>query len=401
MVAIAVPAKSGEIPALSRNGCATPEWPSPVAWPASETQTLEARAVRVARHWSHADFVLLIQEDSMSRTRRRSAIAALAVLSVALAACGGDDAFDSGTDASQQAGDTTPGDTTPGDTAPGDTTPAAAQFPVTVAGGAGDVTLDAPATAIVSLSPTHTEMLFAIGAGDQVAAVDSYSNHPPEAAEVLTDLSAYEPSAEAIAGYEPDLVVIGDNTSGIAEQLGAIGIPVWFGPAAVTFDDVYEQIEALGALTGEDDGADALVQGMRSDLEAIVADIDMPDEPLTYYHELDNTYYSVTSNTLIGQVYGLFGLRNIADTAEGTTDYPQLSAEFIVSQDPDLVFLADTVCCGESAETVAARPGWQSLTAVVDGHVIETNDDLSSRWGPRIVEYARLVADAIAEIIGG
>lgn len=324
----------------------------------------------------------------MSRLRRRSAIAALAILSLAAGACGSDDGADSVADPGTQESATS-------DSGAPDT---GGTFPVTVAGAAGDVTLDAPAQAIVSLSPTHTEMLFAIGAGDQIAAADSLTNYPPEAEAVTTDISAYEPSVEAIAEYEPDLVVIGDNSSGIAEQLAELGIPVWFGPVATTFDDVYDQIEALGALTGEVEAATALEDGMRSDLESIVAEVTPPAEPLTYYHELDNTYYTVTSNTLIGQVYGLFGLRNIADTVEGGSDYPQLSAEFIVSQDPDLIFLADTVCCGETAASVSTRPGWESLSAVVDGHVIETNDDLSQRWGPRIVEYARLVATAIEEM---
>jgi iron complex transport system substrate-binding protein len=248
---------------------------------------------------------------------------------------------------------------------------------------------------ILSLSPTHTEMLFALDAGDQIVAVDSLSNYPEEAEAVRTDLSAYEPNVEAISAYEPDLVVIADDFTGLTEQLDSIGIPVWEGLAPTSLDDVYAQIEDLGAAIGRVEEAAMTVGLMRSAVETILGQSPGLDLGLTYYHELDDTYYSVTSNTFIGQMYSLFGLRNIADVSEGTSDYPQLSAEFIVSQDPDLVFLADTVCCGVTKESVGGRPGWGELSAVRAGLVFEMNDDLASRWGPRIVDYLWAISEAL------
>ncbi|MFM7872040.1 MAG: ABC transporter substrate-binding protein [Actinomycetota bacterium] len=248
---------------------------------------------------------------------------------------------------------------------------------------------------ILSLSPTHTEILFAIGAGDQVVAVDSLSNFPSVAAAVLTDLSAYEPNVEAISEFDPDLVVIGDDFTGLAEQLEAIGIDAWTSPAPVSLEEVYVQIADLGDRVGRSDEASALVEEMRTAIDEAVAAAPEPTEPLTYYHELDDMYYTVTSNTFIGSLYGLFGLRNIADAAEGSSDYPQLSAEFIVSQNPQLVFLADTKCCAVTAASVATRPGWESLAAVVDGQVVELDDDIASRWGPRVVDYVRAIAAAV------
>lgn len=253
---------------------------------------------------------------------------------------------------------------------------------------------------IVSLSPSHTEMLFAIGAGDQVVAVDSLSTYPAESEAVLTDLSAFEPNVEAISAYEPDLVVISDDSSGISGQLAAIGIDTWIGLAPSTIDEVYEQITELGDRVGRVEGAAALVADMSSSIEEIVSGAPELAEPLTYYHELDDTYFSVTSNTFIGSLYSMLDLRNIADTTEGDTDYPQLSAEFIVTQDPDLIFLADTKCCGVTADTVAERPGWEGLTAVANENVIEMDDDIASRWGPRVVDYLRAIADAIAGVVG-
>ena len=250
-------------------------------------------------------------------------------------------------------------------------------------------------TRILSLSPTHTEMLFALDAADQIVAVDSLSNYPEEADAVRTDLSAYEPNVEAITAFEPDLVVIGDDFTGLADILDAVGIDSWVSPAPSTLDDVYAQIADLGARIGRVDEAEMTIGLMRSAVETILGQAPGLDLGLTYYHELDDTYYSVTSNTFIGQLYSMFGLRNIADVTEGTSDYPQLSAEFIVSQDPDLIFLADTVCCGASADSVAARPGWGELSAVRAGLVFEMNDDLASRWGPRIVEYLWAISDAL------
>jgi iron complex transport system substrate-binding protein len=251
--------------------------------------------------------------------------------------------------------------------------------------------------AIISLSPTATEMLFAIGAGDQVIAVDPFSNYPAAAAERVTELSAFEPNVEAIAGYEPDLVITDGTNLDLLEQLDALGIAHWEGPAAVTLADSYEQIDALGAVTGHEAEAAAVVSSMQDDVAEILADVPEPESPLTYYHELDDTYFSVTSDTFIGDVYAQFGLQNIADEAAADAGiYPQLNAEFIISADPDLIFLACTKYCSTTAESVAERPGWDTIAAVANGNVVELDDDIASRWGPRVVDYLRVVSDAVA-----
>ena len=272
-----------------------------------------------------------------------------------------------------------------------------ASYPVTV----GDLTLESQPMRIVSLSPSATEMLYAIGAGAQVVAVDDYSNSPAEAAALGTMLSGFEPNVEAIAGFAPDLVVIAYDPSNLVEQLNALSIPVFIASAAVSIDNVYEQIEQLGVLTGHAAESLQLSSQLQTDIEAAVAGITLPAEPLSYYHELDNTLFSVTSNTFIGQVYALFGLRNIADNVEAGNDYPQLSAEVIVSADPDLIFLADTKCCNETAETVAARDGWGLLKAVTNNHIVELDDDVASRWGPRVIDFVVAIRDAIALVTAG
>ncbi len=274
----------------------------------------------------------------------------------------------------------------------------AASFPVTIDAANGDVTIAERPERIVSLSPTATEMLFAIGAGDQVEAVDDQSNYPSDAP--VTDLSGYEPNVEAIVSNDPDLVVYSTEPGDLGTALVGLGISALQQPAAATLEDVYDQIDQLGVATGNELEAEAVVETMRAEIESIAASIEPPSEPVTYYHELDDTYYSVTSSTFIGQLYSLVGLKNIADEAKGAGGgYPQLSAEYIVDADPDLIFLADTKCCGQSSRTVAKRPGWDRIAAVETGGVIPLDDDVASRWGPRVVDYLRRIAEAVADVM--
>jgi iron complex transport system substrate-binding protein len=330
-------------------------------------------------------------------------LAGVAAGLLVLAACGGDDDDESA--ATQPPGTTAHATPTTAATATTPAPPTTAPAPTATAP-TPVTTAEHPTTSvaegaqrIVSLSPTHTEILFAIGAGDQVVAVDNLSNFPPKAAAVATDMSAYEPNVEAVAGYEPDLVVTDGSNPEFVSQLDSLGLEHWEGVAPTGFGDVYDQIEQLGAITGHVGEAAELVGQMQADIEEIIAGMPALDAPLSVYHELDNTYFSVTSDTFIGQVYNRLGLRNIADEAETTGGpYPQLNAEFIISTNPDLIFLADTKCCRESAESVAARPGWQAIAAVANGGVVEMDDDIASRWGPRIVDYMRAVADAVQRV---
>lgn len=307
---------------------------------------------------------------------QRRILTALILGALALTACGGGDSADTGAAPDRDT-----------------TTRAGGQFPVTFDTTRGPLTIDERPERIVSLSPTSTEMLFAIGASEQVIAVDDQSDYPPEAP--VTDLSGYEPNVEAIAGYEPDLLVM--DSDAIADEVATLGIPLLVQPAAATLDDTYAQIEQLGQATGNETQAAELVEQMRSDIEEIVESVPADAQPLRFYHELDDTYFSVTSETFIGALYELVGLDNIADAADDGSGYPQLSPEFIVEADPEIIFLADTECCGQSIETVRARDGWSSITAVREGNVVELSDDTASRWGPRVVDFLRDVTDAAAK----
>lgn len=308
----------------------------------------------------------------MSRTpcaRRLRPVALLLPLVLALAGCGSDAAPEpSGAAAS-----------------PG------AAFPVTVTGDDGELTLDERPETIVSMSASATEMLFAIGAGEQVEAVDSTSDHPAEAP--TTDLSAFTPNAEAIAAYAPDLVVLSDDVNGVVDALDALAVPTLLLGAADTLDESYAQIETLGAATGHADAAADVVADVQDRIAAAVESVPDSTRGMRVYHELDPTLYSATGDTFIGDVYTRFGLENIADgAADPAGGYPQLSAEYVVGQAPDLVVLADTVCCGQTAGTLAQRPAFDTLPAVQQGRVLEADDAVASRWGPRVADFAEALA---------
>ncbi|HEX6261465.1 MAG TPA: ABC transporter substrate-binding protein [Actinomycetota bacterium] len=273
--------------------------------------------------------------------------------------------------------------------------PGGGSFPVTVEAANGPVTMDERPERIVSLSPTATEMLFAIGAGDQIVAVDDQSNYPPEAP--VTDLSGFEPNIEAIAGYEPDLVVISNDISDLIASLEGLDIPVLLQPAAEDLQGTYEQMEQLGELTGQPSGASDEVREMQAAIDELLEEVPEFVRAPTHYFELDPTFFTVTSDTFVGQVLAMIGMQSIADEAEGASSgYPQLSSEFIVAANPDFIFLADTKCCGESAESVAARPGWDGIQAVQEGNVVALDDDVASRWGPRVVDLLEVVVEAVA-----
>jgi len=265
-------------------------------------------------------------------------------------------------------------------------------FPVTINAPNGPVTIEAQPERIVSLSPTSTEVLFAVGAGSQVVAVDNQSTYPADAP--VTDLTGFEPNLEAIAGYDADLVILMYDPGEAIAGLEAIGIPVIMHPAAVTLDDVYGQIEQVGKATGHNAEAERLISSMVEGITAASASVD--GDGLTYYHELSPDYYTVTSSTFVGSLYALFGLENIADGADPDGfGYPQLSPEHILNEDPAMIFLADTKCCDQDASTVAARPGWDVLGAVASENIIELDDDVASRWGPRVVDFVESIAQAV------
>jgi iron complex transport system substrate-binding protein len=275
----------------------------------------------------------------------------------------------------------------------------ATKYPLVISSGGYTTTIAKKPTRIISLSPSATESLFEIGAGKQVLAVDSLSNFPKSAP--ITELSAFEPNVEAIAALKPDLVVLSVDAMKsmvVKEALEKLKIPVLMEKAPENLAQAYKGIEVLGAATDRTSEAKKVTFKMAALIKSILNRA-KKSVKITFFHELDNTLYSVTSDTFIGKVYKDFGLINIADKAAGADSYgyPQLSAEYVLKTDPDVIFLADAEY-GESPATVRARAGWSGITAVTKKNVFALPNDIPSRWGPRLVDFYRTVAASLSKV---
>lgn len=267
--------------------------------------------------------------------------------------------------------------------------PAVAAFPTEVDGTNGtSVTLEAPPTRIASLSAGHTEIIYAIGAGAQVAAVDKTSDCPQEAAE-LPQVDAFSPSTEAIAALQPDLVVLFYDPGDLQTSLEALAIPVLFLESPSSVDGVFEQVRLLGRVTGHSDEAEQLVAEMEERIEAISEKLAGVDQGPTVFHEVDTTYYTAGPGSFVGDLYDILKARNIA--AATGEPFPQLSTEAIIDANPEVIVLADEDA-GESPATVRARPGWSAVSAVQNDRIYTLDPDIISRPGPRVVDALEALA---------
>ena len=276
---------------------------------------------------------------------------------------------------------------------------AATKYPLTIKFGGYTTKIAKKPTKIISLSPSATEILYAIGAKSQILAVDNLSNYPAGAP--VSEISAFEPSVEAILAKKPDLVLLSiDSTKApqIRSALLQLGIPVLMENAPATLDDVYAENTLLGKVTDRADGAAKLNASMAKSIKDVLAKAKKSSK-IRIFHELDDTYYSVTSNTFIGRVYKDFGAVNIADAAAGADNsgYPQLSAEYLLKSDPQVIFLADAQY-GVTADSVSKRAGWSQISAVKNKKIVELPADIPSRWGPRLVDFYKLIGASLAKV---
>lgn len=272
--------------------------------------------------------------------------------------------------------------------------PPSSDFPVTIESDAGTFTLEDAPQKIVSLSPSATEILFAIGAGDQVVAADAFSTYPEEAP--TTELSGFEPNVEAITEYNPDLVVISNDSNDLVASLTELEIPVIINAAPADIESGYAGMAELGVATGRADETATAVADIRAQVEEALASVDdVGDEPVRVYHELDDTYFTVSQYGFVGSIYTEMGAVNVGDEADADkTGFPQMTEEAIIAADPQIIVITDEV--DYTAEDVAARPGWEDVTAVREGNIVTVDSDIASRWGPRLPEFIDVAADAIS-----
>jgi iron complex transport system substrate-binding protein len=259
------------------------------------------------------------------------------------------------------------------------------------------VTLSGPAQKIVSMAPSNTEILFAIGAGPQVVGCDEFSDYPAEAKSLQSiggSMGQY--SYEQVAALKPDLVLAGEiNTPEQVKALEDLGVTVYYLSNPKSLEDLYTNLELVAQLTGRETEAAALVESLKARVKAV----DEKVAPLSYapvvFYEIDASTpdkpYTAGPGTFIDLLIARAGGINLP----GLTDaYPQVSLEQIVLADPAVILLGDALY-GTTPEIVAARPGWSEIAAVKENRVLPFDDNLVSRPGPRLVDGLEALAQAI------
>jgi iron complex transport system substrate-binding protein len=251
-----------------------------------------------------------------------------------------------------------------------------------------EVTLNGPAQRVISLAPSNTEILFAIGAGDQVVGRDQLSDYP-EAAKSVTDVgSAFEAlDTETIVSLTPDLVLAAEiNTPEQVKQLEDLDLTVYYLNNPLTLEDMYGNLEIVAQLTGHEEETASLVESLKARVTAVDEKIAPISSRPGVFYELDGTDpakpFTAGKGTFITQLIERAGGYNIASELDG---YPQISLEQVVAADPAFIILGDARY-GVTPESIAQRPGWENLSAVRNGKVLPFNDDLVSRPGPRLVD---------------
>ncbi|MFZ6027226.1 MAG: ABC transporter substrate-binding protein [Chloroflexota bacterium] len=257
------------------------------------------------------------------------------------------------------------------------------------------VTLAGPAQKIVSLAPSNTEILFAIGAGAQVIGRDMFSDYP-EAAKAVADIggSFGDLNVEAIVALEPDLVLAANiNTPEQVKALQDVGLTVFSLPNPVTLEEMYANLRTVAQLTGRTGEAEALID----DLKARVAAVTEKVAPLSYaptvFYELDatdpNAPYTSGPGTFVDTLITMAGGINVAGALD--TQWATISTEKLVEMNPEIIILGDSNY-GTTAEMVAARAGWEAIAAVENGNIFPFDDNLTSRPGPRLVDALEMLA---------
>lgn len=270
----------------------------------------------------------------------------------------------------------------PAATAPSAT--ATTGFPVTVSDQDGKaLTLAGPPKAIISYSPGVTEILFAIGAGPQVIAADQFSDYPAEAKALKQRVKYTSPDPEATLALNPDLVILTRAQRTSVERFRSAGLPVFYTPEPDSLEAIVENVRMWGRITGHAEQAERVAADMRTRIDAVKAKVaPVTDGPRVYY-ELSDSLFSVGDRTFIGSMIALLKAKNVATGS--ATDFPQLTAEAVISRDPQVILLADASSANQSLETLRKRPGWTSISAVKEGKVHAVDPDIGNRPGPRIV----------------
>jgi iron complex transport system substrate-binding protein len=259
--------------------------------------------------------------------------------------------------------------------------------------------LEAPAQRIISLAPSTTEILFAIGAGEQVVGREDFTNYPEEALELPSIGGTWgDLNTEAMLALEPDLVLAAPLTTD--EQIASmtdVGLTVFKLSNPTTMTEMYDLLRTAAVLTGHEEETEALIDSLIARVDAVTAVIAEAETTPVVFYELDGTSdpaapWTTGPGTFIDTLITMAGGQNVASDLEG--EWVQISVEELIARDPDVLLLGDANY-GVTIQSVAERAGWGGLSALANDTVFTFNDDLASRPGPRLVDGLEQMAKLI------
>ena len=261
-----------------------------------------------------------------------------------------------------------------------------------------ELILDEPAQRVVSLAPSNTEILFAVGAGDQVIGRDEFSDYPDQANTLPSVGGGFgDYNLEAIVDLEPDLVLAAEiNTPEQVKAMEDLGLTVFLLPNPISLEEMYGNLLTVAKLTDHESETEELVEELRDRVSQVEMGIESAEDQPTAFYELDATDpsapWTAGSGTFINTLITMAGGVNIASDMEG--QYLQISVEELLVRDPQVILLGDSAY-GVTAESLSERPGWNNISALLNGRIYAFDDNLVSRPGPRLVdgleELARLL----------
>ena len=273
-----------------------------------------------------------------------------------------------------------------------------AAFPVTITDDAGnEVTIEEQPDSIVSLLPSVTETLFALGLDDEIVGVSDYDNYPAETAD-KEKVGSMDLNMEAILALEPDVAFLQDyhvtNASDGIKQLQEAGIEVVIVEIGSTFDSVYKSIEMIGKATGKSTEADQIVTDMKGTVKGLQEKAEGITETKSVWVEISPQpdIYTAGNGTYINEMLEMIGVVNVAGDLEG---WPKVSEEEAVNMNPDVILTTYGYYVEDASEQILARDGWQEVTAVKNEEVYDIHSDMVTRSGPRLVEGMEEIAKAV------
>ena len=247
---------------------------------------------------------------------------------------------------------------------------------------------------IISLSTTHTEIIQSLGAENTLVGVDAFSevDFPVEV------IDAYTVTAEELVPLNPDVVIIAFDFNGIVEGLEAQEINYVLLPPARNLDDVYAQITNIGEMVNKKSEASSTIRDMKLEINRIINKYNYQD--ITVYHEIGYTYgiYSVNSESLVGEIYNLLGVTNIANSEEDPygSGYPALSEEMVIESNPDFIVVGHSDYLNKD---LSIRDGWSDISAVQNSRVFFLDDTLASNWGTTTLQLVEVLAATFEESV--